>query len=117
MRRLLFFLVIACLLALPAAAQSGDTLVVRSGGPYETIEAALAAATNGDTIDVYGGTYTTTPLVIDKSVAIIGHEVPVIDGQGDGSLVVIDAPDVRFQGFTLRNTGTILDHEDSECSV
>ena len=37
----------------------------------------------------------------------------MIDGGGEGSLVLINAPNVTFQGFTLRNTGHSLEREDT----
>ncbi|NWF69713.1 MAG: nitrous oxide reductase family maturation protein NosD [Chloroflexi bacterium] len=87
-------------------------LVVGNDGQYATIEAALAAAQDGDTIEVHGGVYG-APLNIEKSVSLIGVNGPVIDGQGTGTLVLIYAPDVLFQGFVIRNTGSNLSHEDS----
>ncbi len=90
----------------------GNTLSVSPGGTYETIAEAVTAAQAGDTIEVTGGVYS-APLVLDKSVKLIGIDQPVIDGHGSGSLVLINAPDVVFQGFTLRNSGHTLEHEDT----
>lgn len=87
-------------------------LVVAPDGIYRTISAALADAQNGDVVEVRGGVYT-APLTIDKSVSLIGIDQPVIDGQGSGSLVLINAPDLVFQGFTLRNSGQNLEREDT----
>lgn len=98
----------AILLAQDSAAQ---TLIV-SAEAYPSIEAALSEAHTGDTIEVHGGVYN-APLSIEKSVRLIGIDNPVIDGHGTGSLVLINAPDVVFQGFSLRNTGTNLEHEDT----
>ncbi len=96
-------------------AQEGDTLIVSPDGPYPSIEAALADAQSGDTIEVHGGTYTYTdePLYIDKSVSVIGIDNPVLDGGGEGTIVVITAPDTLFQGFTVRNSGDVMHREDS----
>jgi nitrous oxidase accessory protein len=96
--------------AAPAFAQ--NTLIVAPDGVYTTIEAALAAAEAGNTIEVHAGVYS-APLVIEKSVSLIGVDNPVIDGQGRDSAVLIYAPDVVFQGFTVRNTGENLSHEDT----
>lgn len=103
-------LVISAALAAPAQAQT--TLVVAPEGAYTTIDAALAAADPGDVIEVRGGVYP-APLVIDKSVSLMGVNQPVIDGAGQGSLVLINAPDVVFQGFTVRHSGHSLTHEDT----
>ncbi len=107
-------LIIITLSVFPAAAQSnnGERLVVSSNGPYLTIEAALDVAQDGDVIEVHGGVYD-APLVIETSVSFIGIDNPVIDGGGEGSLVIISAPGVLFQGFTLRNTGSSLANEDT----
>jgi nitrous oxidase accessory protein len=93
---------------------AGETLIVAPDAPLTSIEQALAVAHEGDTIEVHGGVYD-APLMIDKTVSIIGVDQPVIDGHGDGSLVLINAAGVLFQGFTLRNTGTSLAHED--CAI
>jgi len=97
-------------LFLPVHAQ--DTLIVAPNSTYTTIEAALTAANPGDVIEVHGGTYS-APLVVDKTVSLIGVNQPVIDGQGKGSLVLINAPQVVFSGFIVRGSGQSLPHEDT----
>src|SRR5512134_461054 len=91
---------------------ASDTLIVAPDGAYTTIEAALAAAATGDVIEVHGGIYP-APLMVDKSVSLIGIDQPVIDGQGQGSLVLINAPQVVFSGFMVRGSGQSLTHEDT----
>ena len=109
----LIITLIAVQSTLAANAQTdGETLFVGAEGRYTTIESALQAAQNGDVIEVRGGTYG-APLLIDKSVLLIGIDHPLIDGEGEGSLVLINEPNVVFQGFTLRNTGQSLEHEDT----
>lgn len=98
--------------ALSAPVQAGDRLIVAPGGPHTTIEAALAAAQPGDVIEVHGGVHP-APLVVNKTVTLIGVDQPVIDGQGKGSLVLIDAPQVVFSGFVVRSSGNSLPHEDT----
>lgn len=93
-------------------ARAQTTLIVAPGGAYPTIEAALAAAHDGDVIEVHGGVYH-APLVIEKSISLIGIDQPVIDGRGAGSLVLINAPRVVFQGFVVRGSGQSLPHEDT----
>ncbi|MBK9123660.1 MAG: nitrous oxide reductase family maturation protein NosD [Chloroflexi bacterium] len=95
-----------------AHAQADSVLTVAPGAAYETIDAAIAAASDGDVIEVRGGQFD-APLLIDKSVTLRGVDQPVIDGHGEGSLVLIAAPDVRFEGFTVRNSGANVNHEDT----
>ncbi|MBZ0309846.1 MAG: nitrous oxide reductase family maturation protein NosD, partial [Anaerolineae bacterium] len=97
-------------------AEAGSTLVVSPAGPLTTIDAALEIARNGDTIEVHGGVYT-APLLIEKSVTLVGMDSPVIDGGGEGSLVVITAPDATLKGFILRNGGSVLHHEDTGITI
>lgn len=104
-------IVVSLLAALAAPAQAQTILIVAPDG-YPTIDAALAAAAPGDVIEVHGGIYG-APLIIEKSVSLLGVGQPVIDGQGSGSLVLINAPDVVFRGFTLRSSGQSLTHEDT----
>ena len=100
----LVFVVLALIsiLALPAAAQSQ---------PFD-LQAAIAAAQPGDTIQVPPGTYA-GPLLIDKPVILEGQGMPVIDSGGQGDVVTISAPDVTLRGFVIRNSGTSLDHENA----
>lgn len=98
--------------ALDAPVHAQNTLVVSPTGAYPTIEAALAAANTGDVIEVHGGVYP-APLIVDKTVSLIGINQPVIDGMGKGSLVLINAPQVVFSGFIVRGSGQSLAHEDT----
>jgi hypothetical protein len=47
-------------------------LSVGSGKPYSTITAAVAAAQNGDTIEVQAGTYTNQYVSINKNITLQG---------------------------------------------
>ncbi|MBK8022005.1 MAG: nitrous oxide reductase family maturation protein NosD [Chloroflexi bacterium] len=105
-------LVLWMLVGLSSPVDALNTLTVGQDGAFPTIEAALAAANAGDVIEVRGGIYP-APLTVDKSVSLIGVNQPVIDGGGQGSLVLITAPQVVFSGFTLRNSGQSLPHEDT----
>ncbi|NPV65897.1 MAG: nitrous oxide reductase family maturation protein NosD [Anaerolineae bacterium] len=98
---------------LPARAGSGQRLIVAPGGPYLSIAAALAAAAPGDIVEVRGGIHPAPLEITVPGVTLQGVDNPVIDGGGQGSLVIIAAPDVSLQGFTLRNTGRTLSHEDT----
>lgn len=53
--------------------QSPDTFTVGSGMEYSTIQAAIDAASSGDTVLVYPGTYTvTTPIYLKSGVDLVG---------------------------------------------
>jgi nitrous oxidase accessory protein len=98
-----------------AALVAATVLVVAPGGPYTTIDAALAAAQPGDTIEVHGGVH--PAVVIDKSITLRGVDSPVLDGGGVGDVVSIEAPDVTVEGFRIEHSGTILEKEHAGVTV
>jgi len=72
-----------------------------------TIQTAIDAAYNGDTIYVYAGTYNEN-LCVTKSLSLIGEDrsTTIIDGNQIGDVVEITANYVNFTGFTIQNSGT-----------
>lgn len=77
-----------------------------------TIGEALAQAPPGARVVVRAGTYA-EQVVIDRPVTLVGEGQPVIQGNGQGTVVTITAPDVTIEGFTVRGSGTDLNREDS----
>ncbi len=101
--------------ALSADAQ-GPVLVVSPEGPYTSVQEALGEASPGSTVEVRGGVYA-GPLVVEKPVRLVGVGWPVIEGNGEGTVVKIVAPGVYFGGFVVRNSGDSLDEENSGIAV
>ena len=95
---------------------SAKVIIVSPQGAYTSLRQALLTATDGDTIEVFGGEFQ-GPLTIDKSVTLIGHNWPVIDGQFRGTVVEFTAPYIRMQGFHIRNSGISLSDEDAGIAV
>ena len=96
--------------ALPA--QASTRLVVSPQGPYATIQAALADARDGDTIEVRGGTYR-GPVVVEKAVTLEGMDWPIIDNGGEGTVVTLAAANAVLRGFELRGSGSEPDQDHS----
>jgi len=69
---------------------------------YTTINAAVEAATDGDTVYVKKGMYNET-LEIWKALTLIGEdmETTVINGQNSGTVILIRQNNVNFTGFTV----------------
>ncbi len=87
-------------------------IVVVPGDPDRTLQEAIAAAPPGATLEVHGGVYH-GPFLIDKPLTLIGVNRPVLDGQGQGTVLRIRAPHVTVRGFVIRNSGRSLEHEDA----
>jgi nitrous oxidase accessory protein len=95
-----------------AQAASPRTLVVAPDGTYTDLAAAVAAARDGDTVEVHGGSYR-GPIVVEHAVALVGVDRPVIDGGGEGTVVSFMAPGGRIAGFLVRGSGARNDKEDA----
>jgi nitrous oxidase accessory protein len=94
------------------AQENGATHVVSAGDGADGLAEALARASDGDTIEVRGGVYAGT-ITVDKRVALIGRDWPVIDGGGQGTVLKLVAPNVTVTGFVVRDSGDSLDEENS----
>ena len=90
----------------------GQLLAQSEAIPADQLAQAIAAASPGDTINVQGGAYS-GHLLIDKPLTLIGHDWPVIDGGGEGSVVQITASGAEVRGFLVQNSGDSLDQENT----
>jgi nitrous oxidase accessory protein len=101
--------VLALLLAQPLRA---GTILVEPRGSAGTLAEALTRASDGETILVRGGVHH-GPLVVRKSVRLVGEGRPLIDGQGRGTVVRLEAPAAELRGFAIRSSGDVLAREDA----
>lgn len=74
---------------------------------YSTIQAAINAASSGDTVYVRAGTYYEN-VVINKTLSLVGQDrnATIIDGNGSGTVVSVTAANVSVTNLTLRNSGS-----------
>jgi parallel beta-helix repeat protein len=74
---------------------------------FPTIQEAINAANEGDTVYVRAGTYYEN-VVVNKSISLIGENPnnTIIDGGETGNVVYLGASDINISGFTIRNSGT-----------
>lgn len=87
-------------------------LCADTGGKSFDLAHAIAQTSKGDVLKVPAGVYP-GPVVLDRSITLVGEPGAILDGRGDGDVVQITAPDVTLRGFVIRNTGDILDRENS----
>lgn len=99
-------------LLMGAPSLSADIITVGPRGSSSTLSDALARASDGDTILVRGGVHP-GPIVVKKSVRLLGEDRPVLDGQGHGTVVRLEAPGAELRGFAIRASGDLLAREDA----
>ncbi len=106
------------LLALVALAAGpsalADTLEVGGGGAYSTVQAAINAAGNGDTVLVHPGTYKENVDFAGKAVTLTSEDptdqdvvdATILDGNHAGTVVTFGSSETAasvLTGFTIRN--------------
>ena len=98
----------------------GKTITVDDDGEadYETIQDAVNASEDGDTIRVWEGTYKEN-VVVNKTVSLIGNgsESTTIDGGGAGDVVQITVDWVNMSGFSVTRSGSSRRDYDSGIKV
>jgi nitrous oxidase accessory protein len=103
-------------LGISSAFAQVDGQIITPQGSYENLQEALAEANDGDEIEVHGGLFQ-GQIVIDRPLILTGHEWPIIDGGGRGTVITVVAPEVTIEGFEIRNSGDSLDQENSGIAV
>jgi nitrous oxidase accessory protein len=74
------------------------------------LQQAIDDAEPGSVLNVPAGVYP-APIKINQPLTVVGVPGAIIDGGGDGHIVVISSPDVTFRGFTVRGSGASLERE------
>lgn len=80
------------------------TVVVSPEGSCRSLKQAVQRAEKGDTILVMKGTYRSLNTLIDKEVTVLGRDYPVLDAAFREEVVTIVANNVKFDGFTVKNS-------------
>lgn len=85
-----------------------------SGGAAvaETLQDLIDAAPDGAEIDI-SGTVFAGPVVIRRPLVLDGKGTGVIDGQGEGTIVTIEANGVTLKDLTIRNSGRLHNKVDA----
>lgn len=103
---------ICALFLVLCAANSGAAQTV----PFD-LAGALASAQPGALIDlpagVYPGLWTIDKAVYLRGVPATDGSLPVLDGQGAGTVLTINAANVIIENLVVRNSGDKLEREDS----
>jgi len=80
-----------------------EVIEVCSDCKYKSIKEAIRAASPHDTISIQQGTYVESEIEINKPLAIIGVNKPVIDGQFNKGIFSVTADSVILKGLVIQN--------------
>lgn len=83
----------------------GKQLYVGKGKTFHSIKAAIQNCSGGDSIIVSGGFFKEGNIIIDKSISLIGIDLPVLDGQKQYEVLSIKANYVLVSGFKIQRSG------------
>ena len=92
-----------------AMTEASAATTISVPGDQATIQAAIAAAADGDTVVVGPGTYVENLDFLGKDVSVVSSRGPaatVIDGNQGGSVVTFgvgEGPSATLEGFTIQN--------------
>ncbi|UCF12868.1 MAG: PKD domain-containing protein [Thermoplasmatales archaeon] len=110
---ILIFSIFTCVFPIEKSIALGNTIYVddSGGADYTNIQDAIEAASSGDTVYVYSGTYNEN-VEINKDLTLTGEnkDTTIIDGGKNGhTLYAYGAPGgkivTHISGFTIRNAG------------
>jgi nitrous oxidase accessory protein len=103
---LLIFALAAASAALPASATEREIT------PGQSLQAAVDAAAPGDVLRLLPGEHA-GPVVVDRSIALLGEVGAAVVGPGKGSVITLTAPGIRIDGLAIRGSGIDLPAMDS----
>jgi nitrous oxidase accessory protein len=102
-------LVLAMMIAMPLWAAE-----IRVSPGQGTLATAIAGAAPGDEIILEAGRYSGT-ITIERPLIITGTRASIIDGLGQGTVITVNASDVKVIGLTV--TGSGLNNQDLDAGI
>ncbi|GAB5555378.1 MAG: right-handed parallel beta-helix repeat-containing protein [Saprospiraceae bacterium] len=92
------------LLILPTVVQA-RIIKVCSDCSISSLGEAIELANDGDEIRLLSGFYKEYNLSIKKRLSIVGIDHPIIDGDQENEILIIEADSVLIEGITFQNSG------------
>jgi nitrous oxidase accessory protein len=93
------------LLLLFAGNSFAKKITVGKSQPLKTITAAIKLSSSGDTIIVQSGMYHEGNIIVDKPLALLGENMPIIDGDRKFEVISIKSDSVILKGFRIQHSG------------
>ncbi|MCK0189828.1 nitrous oxide reductase family maturation protein NosD [Arenibacter sp. F20364] len=82
------------------------TITVCGSCEVKTIKEGVAVAVDFDTLLIKKGIYKEFNIQVNKPLAIIGENYPVIDGEDQGEIITVVSNNVTIDGLFIINVGT-----------
>jgi nitrous oxidase accessory protein len=82
------------------------TFLVGRNQAYSSIQQAIYASQDGDTVLVDPGIYKEKNIIVSKSIVLLGLRYPVLDGEHKYEIISIKADRVTIKGFKIIHSGT-----------
>jgi len=92
--------------SLVATSFSLPVLAAHASAGGVDVQALIDAAGPGSTVEVPAGVHAGA-VTIDHPIHLLGVPGATLDGQGVGSVVTVDAPDVEISGLTIVGSGRV----------
>ena len=93
----------AALLIIPGSSRAQDTVLVSTNGT--SLVEALRSVRSGGVVLIESGHYRVRDVSVQRPVKIIGKNFPVLDGEGKGEILRVNAYNVTIEGLSLTGTG------------
>jgi nitrous oxidase accessory protein len=98
-------------LAIAAAAALACATPLHAADRFD-VQAAIREARPGGTVRIPDGVYR-GPFVVDKAISLEGGPGAILEGGGDGDVVVVTASGAAVRGISVHSTGSSLDKENA----
>lgn len=125
MKVLIKAVVLAAWIVTTAGAAGASEITVSKQGDISSLKQAINLAERGDTITLLEGHYQEHDVVIDKPLTIRGKGRAVIDGEGQGYVLIVRSDSVTIKDLEVHHAGTsfiedyagILIEKSHHCTV
>jgi nitrous oxidase accessory protein len=82
-----------------------NTIFVGRTQPVRSLKKAFEIAKDKDSILLLPGIYKEGPLVLTKSITLLGQGNPVLDGENKYEILLISGKNITIKGIQFRNSG------------
>ena len=92
-------------------------LEVGKGKPFQSVKAAINAASDQDSIIIFNGVYKEGNININKKIHLIGINFPVLDGELKYEIISVRSSNVTVKGLKLVNSGRMAMRDPAAVKV